>query len=187
MRELKIPPSRLELETLKAGDELVLSGPSITLRDAALRRAGEFVSQRIKLPFSVSGEVIFHASPTPPKIDRACGAIGPTTAARMDSFLPLIFELGAFATLGKGPRGHESLELHRKFRAVYFVTIGGIGALLGQRVSGIETIAWEDLGPEAVKRVFFEEFPVVVAIDSHGNDHLEEIYDAYRTSGSGIS
>lgn len=177
---LELPPDREALRALVAGDEVLLSGPALTMRDAALKRLKALVDSGETPPFDVCGQLVFHAGPTPPSAGRPVGAIGPTTSSRMDPFLETLFELGAPVTLGKGPRSEEARELHRRFGAVYLASVGGIGALLAGRVEGIEVVAWEELGPEAVFRVLLDDLPALVAIDTAGRDFLAEQYERYR-------
>ncbi|MFH1150612.1 MAG: FumA C-terminus/TtdB family hydratase beta subunit [Actinomycetota bacterium] len=184
MKKLSLPPDRETLRSLEAGDEVLLSGPALTMRDAALARLSSLAESGEKPPFEVTGQLIFHAGPAPPSAGRPAGAIGPTTSSRMDRYLETLFELGVPATLGKGPRSRETLELHERHGAVYFTTIGGIGALLAGHVTGLEVVAWEELGPEAVFRAVLDELPALVAIDSRGRDHLAKQYRKYRSTGS---
>lgn len=181
MRSLVLPPSAGDIGELVAGDEVSLEGPALTLRDAALGRLRELVERGERPPFDLDGQLVFHAGPTPPAAGRPAGAIGPTTSARMDGFLPVLFELGVRATLGKGPRSPEAVELHARYGAVYLVATGGIAALHGGAVESIEVLAWEELGTEAVHRVVLSAFPALVAIDARGTDHLREQYRLYRT------
>lgn len=168
MKRLELPPEDGALRELEAGDEVTLFGSVLTMRDAALKRLEALVAAGERPPFEMDGQVVFHAGPTPPAAGRPAGAIGPTTSARMDPYLGLLFEAGVRATLGKGPRSEEARALHELYGAVYLSAVGGLGALYGGMVSAIETVAWEDLGPEAVHRVVLEGFPAFVEIDSRG-------------------
>jgi fumarate hydratase subunit beta len=179
LRALKLPPDNEDLRSLTAGEEVLLVGPALTLRDAAHGRLAELVERGRKPPFELDGQLVFYAGPTPAAAGRPVGAIGPTTSARMDRFLELTFELGVRATLGKGPRAPEVRELHERYGAVYLAAVGGTAALHGGLVEKIETIAWQDLGPEAVYRVTLKDFPAVVAIDARGRDFLSERYLHY--------
>lgn len=179
MKVLNLPPDDKELRTLAAGEELLLVGRALTLRDAAHGRLADLVNRGEKPPFDLAGELVFYAGPSPAAAGRPVGAIGPTTSARMDRFLELTFELGVRVTLGKGPRARQVKELHERYGAVYLAAVGGVAALLGGLVEDIEPVAWEDLGPEAVYRVILRDFPAVVAIDASGRDFLSERYLHY--------
>jgi fumarate hydratase subunit beta len=179
LKVLNLPPDDKELRTLAAGEELLLVGRALTLRDAAHGRLAELVNGGEKPPFDLAGELVFYAGPSPAAAGRPVGAIGPTTSARMDRFLELTFELGVRVTLGKGPRAPQVKELHERYGAVYLAAVGGVAALLGGLVEDIEPVAWEDLGPEAVYRVILRDFPAVVAIDASGRDFLSERYLHY--------
>jgi fumarate hydratase subunit beta len=179
LRVLNLPPDDVDLRSLTAGDEVLLTGQALTLRDAAHGRLADLMSRGERPPFDLDGQLVFYAGPSPAAAGRPVGAIGPTTSARMDRFLELTFELGVRATLGKGPRAPEMRQLHERYAAVYLAAVGGVAALLGGLVEGIEPIAWEDLGPEAVYRVILRDFPAVVAIDTSGRDFLAERYLHY--------
>lgn len=183
MKKLTLPLEPGSLEELVAGDEVLLTGEVLTLRDAALARLEAVAAAGDEPPFQLAGRMVFYAAPTPPGAGRPCAAIGPTTSMRLDGFLPLLTERGVAAVLGKGPRGEEARAEHGKHGAVYFVAVGGIAALLGSRVERIEVLAWEDLGPEAVHTVFLKDFPVVVAIDRTGKDYLASQRSRYRRAG----
>lgn len=180
MKELLLPPEEASLRSLAAGEEVLLSGTVLTMRDAALGRLDALVREGKEPPFDPAGQVVFHAGPTPPASGRPAGAIGPTTSARMDHFLDLLFGLGVSATLGKGPRSNEARAIHEHRGAVYFAAVGGLGALYGGMVEAMEPVAWEDLGPEAVYRVTLNGFPAVVAIDASGRDHFSSQHQSYR-------
>jgi fumarate hydratase subunit beta len=180
LKRLELPPDESALKSLRAGDEVELWGDALTMRDAALKRLEDLLAAGEKPPFDVRGQRIFYAGPSPPAAGRPAGAIGPTTSARMDRFLGMLFELGVRATLGKGPRSDEARALHEACGAVYLAAVGGIAALFGGMVEEMAPVAWGDLGPEAVYRVRLAGLPALVAIDSHGNDHLAE---QYRTHG----
>ena len=181
LKRLNLPPDDAELRALPVGQEVLLNGEALTLRDATLARLDSLVSSGGRPPFDLDGQLVFHSGPTPPAAGRPCGAIGPTSSARMDHLLPLLFGLGVRATLGKGPRSEEATALHERYGAVYLAAVGGTAALYGGMVEAMETIAWEDLGPEAVYRVWLRDFPAVVAIDARGEDHLRAQYILYRS------
>jgi len=180
LRRLELPPDEDDLRSLRAGDEVELWGDALTMRDAALKRLEVVLASGEEPPFDVSGQLVFHAGPTPPAAGRPTGSIGPTTSARMDRFLEMLFDLGVRTTLGKGPRSAEARALHEARGAVYLAAVGGLGALCGGMVESMEPVAWEDLGPEAVYRVRLAGMPAFVAIDSRGEDHLAKQYDSHR-------
>lgn len=175
-----LPTSREALRSLEAGDEVLLEGTVLTMRDASLRRLKSELEGGGGSPFELDGHMVFHAGPSPPAAGRPAGSIGPTTSARMDQYLEMLFDCGVLATLGKGPRGEEAARLHRERGAVYLAAVGGLGAFFGGMVEDIVPVAWEDLGPEAVYVVKLKGFPALVAIDSQGADHLARQHLLYR-------
>jgi len=180
MRKLKLPPDSERVRELAAGEELLLYGEVLTMRDAALGRLEALDSRGEAPPFTLAGHVVFHAGPTPAPEGSSRGVIGPTTSARMDRFLPLLFRMGVRATLGKGPRSSEAAAEHASSGAVYLAAVGGVAALYADMVEKIEVVAWEDLGPEAVHRVVLEGFPALVAIDASGEDYLRSQHNVFR-------
>ncbi len=183
-KEIRLPEESEKLRELAAGEEVLLSGTVLTMRDAALKRLASLLARGEKPPFELAGRVVFHSGPTPAAAGRPAGAVGPTTSARMDPFLPMLFDLGVVATIGKGPRGPEAASCHASGRGVYLAAVGGLGALYGGLVDSIRPVAWPDLGPEAVQELGLERFPVLVAIDSSGNDHFPRAREAYRRRSS---
>lgn len=155
--------------TVKAGDELFLTGTMYTARDAAHKRIKTLLQEGRSLPFSLKNAVIYYAGPTPATNGLPAGSFGPTTSSRMDPYVPLFSENGLIATVGKGDRSAEVYEALKKNNALYFCAIGGAGALYAKCVKSISVIAFEELGCESVKRIVVENFPVYVAIDSEGN------------------
>jgi fumarate hydratase subunit beta len=180
LNELRLPPDPDTLRALRAGEHVLLTGDVLTMRDAALARLDELVEKGVEIPFDLQGQVVFHAGPTPPAAGRPAGAIGPTTSARMDHYLAMLFDLGVLATLGKGPRSEDARALHESRGSVYLAAIGGLAALYGGMVEEVEPVAWEDLGPEAVYRVTLKRFPALVAIDTSGSDYLLSQHVNYR-------
>lgn len=168
------------IEDLRVGDRVLLSGVVYTARDAAHKRMLEEYEKTGKLPFDVRGQVIYYVGPTPAKPGQVIGSAGPTTAYRMDKYTPKLHELGLKATIGKGWRGKEVKEALKKYKAVYFAAYGGTAALLSKHIVGVEIVAYEDLGPEAIRKLIFQDFPVVVANDMYGGDIFEEGQKKYR-------
>lgn len=169
-RRVELPASEETLASLRAGDEILLTGPVHTARDAThVRLVGEL--RRLgRLPHGLEGATLFYAGPTPPGAGRPAGAIGPTTSSRMDAWTPELLEAGVVATIGKGPRSEEVREACRRFGAVYFVTVGGAAAELARHVRSAETVTYGDLGTEALMRLELDEFPAWVAYDTIGGD-----------------
>ncbi|OYQ78046.1 fumarate hydratase [Ignatzschineria sp. F8392] len=167
-KELTLPLTQEVLTTLKAGDLVYLTGSLYTGRDAAHKRMSEMLSRGESLPIEVGGEVIYYAGPCPPKPGEAIGSVGPTTASRMDAYSPQLIEAGLVAMIGKGSRSQEVIEAIKENQGVYFAAIGGVAALMGKCVLAAEVIAFEDLGPEAIRRLEVKKLPLIVAIDATG-------------------
>ena len=169
---LQLPLDRAQLATLRAGDACTLTGPLFTLRDAGhIRLLEELDGQGSdELPYGLDGQAIFYAGPTPPSAGRPFGAIGPTTASRMDFAAPRLHDAGIAATIGKGVRSQAVKDACIRNGAVYFVTVGGAAAYLAKCVRKSETLAYDDLGTEALRRIEVVDFPVFVGVDTLGND-----------------
>lgn len=176
------PLSREQARSLRAGDSCLLSGVIYTARDAAHKRLCELAAQGKELPLEIRDSVIYYVGPTPAKPGEAIGSAGPTTSYRMDAYSPLLISLGETGMIGKGKRGPEVIRAMKEHGAVYFGAIGGCGALLSQCIKKAEVIAYEDLGAEAVRRLEVENFPVIVVIDSQGNNLYESGKEAYLES-----
>lgn len=158
----------MNLRELRVSERLNYTGSFLIMRDAAQRRIQDLLEQKKALPFDLSDQIVFYAGPTKPLKDRV--GIGPTTSERMDGYLRMLFELGVVATVGKGRRSELAKNLCRLYKRVYFVAPSGAAAALSEHVKKIELLAFEDLGPEAVYRIDVVDFPLIVAIDSEGND-----------------
>lgn len=169
-RKIKTPLTNEVITSLHAGDMVMLSGEVYTARDAAHRRLYEALLKGEKLPVDLSQAVLFYAAPTPAPPKKIIGSIGPTTSYRMDFFTPKLIKAGLRAMIGKGNRSLEVIESIKNHKAVYFGAIGGIAALMSQCVKKVEMIAYEDLGPEAIRKLTVRDFPLVVINDSEGND-----------------
>ncbi len=177
---ISLPAARAEFATLAAGDEVLLSGPVFTARDAGHERLLGVLNETGELPFGLAGQVLFYAGPTPPAAGRPFGAVGPTTASRMDTATPRLLDAGIFATIGKGARSDEVAEACARTSSVYFAAVGGAAALLARHVIAAEPVAWEDLGTEALQRLTLRDFPVFVAIDTLGRDLYRTAAAAWR-------
>lgn len=158
----------LNLRELKISERINDSGLFLIMRDAAQRRIQDLLEHKKTLPFELSGQIVFYAGPT--KSLNGKVAIGPTTSERMDRYLKMLFELGVVATVGKGKRSEIARNLCQEYKSVYFVAPSGAAAALSEYVKKIELLAFEDLGPEAVYKIEVVDFPLIVAIDSKGND-----------------
>ena len=164
------PLTREQARSLKAGDSVLISGTIYTARDAAHKRLCELVAQGKELPMDIKDAIIYFVGPTPAKPDQAIGSAGPTTSYRMDAYSPTLIAEGQTGMIGKGKRGPEVIAAMKEHGAVYFGAIGGCGALLSKCIRKAEIVAYEDLGAEAIRRLEVEDFPVVVIIDSEGNN-----------------
>jgi len=177
---LKAPLSEKDVEQLKAGDRVLISGAIYTGRDAAHKRLLDLLKEGKNLPFDIKGQIIYYVGPTPAKPGQAFGSAGPTTSYRMDAYAPSLIERGLKGMIGKGMRSEAVKGAMRKYKAVYFAATGGAGALLGKRVKKAELVAYEDLGTEAIRRLEVEDFPVIVVNDVRGNDLYIEGKRKYR-------
>ena len=158
---------------LRAGDTVSLTGVLYTARDAAHKRLCELVAQGKELPMDMENAIIYFVGPTPAKPGQAIGSAGPTTSYRMDAYSPALIAIGQTGMIGKGKRNAEVIAAMKEYGAVYFGATGGCGALLSKCIKKAEVVAYEDLGAEAIRRLEVENFPVVVIIDSEGNNLYE--------------
>ena len=172
--KLKTPLSDEDVTKLKAGDIVYLSGTIYTARDAAHKRLVDLILNGEELPFDLKGAVIYYVGPTPPKPGEVIGSAGPTTSYRMDPYAPILIEHGQKGMIGKGKRNEAVREACKKHKAVYFGAVGGAAALIAKAIKSAEVIAYPELGPEAVRKLEVEDFPVVVVNDTYGNDLYEE-------------
>lgn len=179
---IKTPMDRETARSLKAGDSCLLSGVIYTARDAAHKRLCELIEQGKELPIDLKDAVIYFVGPTPAKPGDPIGSAGPTTSYRMDAYSPTLISLGQTGMIGKGKRSAEVIAAMKEHGAVYFGAIGGAGALLSKCIKKAEIVAYEDLGAEAIRRLEVEDFPVVVIIDSEGNNLYESGRKAYLES-----
>jgi fumarate hydratase subunit beta len=164
------------IASLHAGDMVLLSGEVYTARDVAHRRLYEAMERGEKLPIDLPTAVIFYAAPSPTPPGKVIGSIGPTTSYRMDAFTPKLIENGLRAMIGKGNRSPDVVKAIKKYGAVYFGAIGGIAALTAQCIKKAELLAYEDLGPEAIRKLTVLNMPLIVVNDAQGND----VYDSAR-------
>jgi fumarate hydratase subunit beta len=170
INKIKTPLIEEVITSLHAGDMVLLSGDVYTARDVAHRRLYEALVKGEKLPIDLSRTALFYAAPTPTRPGKVIGSIGPTTSSRMDFFTPKLIENGLRGMIGKGKRSLDVVAALKKYRAVYFGAIGGIAALMSQCVKKMELIAYEDLGPEAIRKLTIVDLPLVVINDYQGDD-----------------
>ena len=167
---LKTPLTEEDTTKLKSGDIVYLSGIIYTARDAAHKRLVDLINEGKELPFNLEGSVIYFVGPTPPKPGEPIGSAGPTTSYRMDSYSPILLKHGSKGMIGKGKRNKEVIEACKKYKGVYFGATGGAGALLSRQIKSAKVIAYPELGPEAIRELVVENFPVTVVNDTYGND-----------------
>ncbi|MCL6614956.1 MAG: FumA C-terminus/TtdB family hydratase beta subunit [Firmicutes bacterium] len=184
--ELRLPLPE-DLSFLRAGDQVLLFGPVLTARDAAHRRLVETWARGGEAPFPLEGETIYYVGPCPAPPGWIIGSAGPTTSGRMDQYTPALLARGLRGMIGKGPRSEEVVRAIAAHGAVYFATLGGAGALLAKCIRRVEEVAYHDLGPEAVRRLWLEGLPAVVAVDPHGRDLYREGPKEYARPTEGDS
>ena len=177
---IRTPLSDNDVEKLRTGDRVLITGVIYTGRDAAHKRLFDLLREGKNLPFDIRGQIIYYVGPTPSKPGHVFGSAGPTTSYRMDAYSPTLIEKGLKGMIGKGMRSDAVKEAMKKFKAIYFAATGGAGALLAKRVKKAEVVAYEDLGPEAIRRLEVEDLPVIVINDVRGNDLYIEGEKRYR-------
>ncbi len=168
IKKLQPPLTEVDVRSLKAGDEVQITGVIYTARDMAHKRLCQAIDSREKLPFPLEGAIIYFTGPTPARPGRVIGAAGPTTSSRMDTFSPKLIANGLRAMLGKGYRADEVRAALKKYGAIHLSTIGGAGALLSKYIIAAEVIAYQDLGTEAIRKLQVVDFPAIVAYDANG-------------------
>jgi len=173
MRELRPPLNEADVRSLRAGDEIVISGTVYTARDMAHKRLCAALDRGEALPMPLEGAIIYFVGPTPARAGKAVGSAGPTTSSRMDPFSPQLIAHGLRVMMGKGYRSDEVRRALQEYGAVHLATLGGAGALLSRHIVSAEIVAYEDLGTEAVRRLEVIDFPAVVAYDAAGNSVYE--------------
>jgi len=183
---IETPLDEETISKLKIGERVLLNGIVYTARDQAHKRlVDELESARREnrqpnLPFHLEGQVIYYVGPAPARPGMVIGPAGPTTSCRMDPYTPVLLEKGLKGTIGKGRRGKDVIEAMKKYKAIYFVAVGGAAVLISKKIKRVETVAYEDLGPEAICRLDVEDFPLIVANDVYGNDLFDEGIKKYR-------
>lgn len=179
-RQITLPMDRETIDSLHAGDAVLISGVVYSARDAAHLRMKRCIISGGELPFDLHGQTIFYMGPSDTKPGNVIGAAGPTSSYRMDPFTPALLEIGLQAMIGKGPRSQEVIDAVVKHGAVYFAAVGGTAALLSKRITVYQIIAYEDLGTEAIRRLELKDFPAMVALDRYGNDQYTLGPQAYK-------
>ena len=172
-RYLEFPFTKDKMKELRAGDYVCISGTIYTARDAAHKRMYESLHNGEELPLDLKNNILYYMGPSPAREGRPIGSAGPTTSSRMDKYAPDLMELGQTGMIGKGKRNQAVKDSIVKNGAVYFAAVGGAGALLSKSIVSSEVVAYEDLGTEAIRKLMVKDFPVIVVIDSEGNDLYE--------------
>jgi fumarate hydratase subunit beta len=172
-KRITTPLTEEKVADLKAGDTVLITGTIYSARDAAHKRLAELIDRNEELPLNLKDEIIYYVGPSPAKPGAVIGSAGPTTSSRMDAYSPKLLDLGLRGMIGKGLRSKSVIDAMVRNKAVYFAAIGGAAALIGKSIKKSELVAYEDLGSEAIRRLEVEDFPVVVVIDSEGNNLYE--------------
>ncbi len=169
-KHITAPFSKEEAASLRAGDYVYITGTLYTARDAAHARMYQALAEGKELPFNIEGNLIYYMGPSPAREGRVIGSAGPTTASRMDKYTPQLLDLGLGGMIGKGKRSRAVIDAIVRNQSVYFAAVGRAGALLSKAIKSSEVVAYDDLGTEAIRKLWVEDFPVIVVIDSLGND-----------------
>ena len=180
LKRVAAPLSDDDVRALRAGDRVRVFGRVYGARDAAHKRLVEMLDRGQELPVDLAGQIVYYVGPTPARPGAVIGAAGPTTAGRMDRYTPRLLELGLKGAIGKGGRGPALRSSFREHTACYFAALGGGGALASQRVRGARVVAFEDLGPEAIFELTFDDFPAWVVNDCYGADYYEQVSAPWR-------
>ncbi len=179
-KRISAPLKKEELIELQAGDYVYISGTIYSARDAAHKRMYESMIDGKEIPISLKNNIIYYLGPTPAKEGQVIGSAGPTTASRMDKYTPLLLENGLNGMIGKGKRSQEVIDAIVKYQSVYFAAVGGAGALLSKCIKKSEVVAYDDLGTEAIRKMEVKDFPVIVVIDSKGNNLYETAIEEFK-------
>ena len=172
-RHISAPVGRETAEELRAGDYVYITGTIYTARDAAHKRMVEQKEQGMELPFIMKDQIVYYLGPTPNREGQVIGSAGPTTSSRMDKYAPTLLDEGLTGMIGKGKRSKEVIDAIVRNHAVYFAAVGGAGALLSKCITKSEIVCYEDLGAEAIRKIEIKDFPVIVVIDSQGDNLYE--------------
>lgn len=177
---LTTPLNDNDLQQLKIGDKVYISGTIYTGRDAAHKRLVDLVKAGKELPFDIEGQIIYYVGPAPAPPGKPIGSAGPTTSYRMDPYAPVLMDVGLKGMIGKGPRNQAVIESMKKNNAVYFAAIGGAAVVVAESIKEAKVIAYEDLGTEAIRELKVKNFPCIVANDVYGNDIYQEGVKKYK-------
>ena len=179
-RHIQVPLLEQDIEELKAGDYVYLTGTIYTARDAAHKRMYDSMKKGESLPIDLKGNVLYYLGPSPAREGQVIGSAGPTTSSRMDKYTPDMLDAGLKGMVGKGKRSPEVIDAMKRNHAVYFAAVGGAGALLSQCIKKAEVVAYEDLGTEAIRRLYIENLPVIVVIDQDGNNLYQTAAEKWK-------
>jgi fumarate hydratase subunit beta len=179
-KKISLPLTDSDIESLRAGDSILLSGVMYVARDTAHKRMIELLDKGGALPFDIRGQTVYYMGPSPAPPGRVIGSAGPTTSGRMDPYSPRLIECGLKGMVGKGMRSRAVKDAIIRHKALYFAAVGGAGAIISRSIKKAEIVAWEDLGAEALRRIEVEDFPAVVVNDIHGGDLYVDGKAAYR-------
>ncbi|WP_302626418.1 Fe-S-containing hydro-lyase [uncultured Eubacterium sp.] len=179
-KKINAPLSDVQAKELRAGDYVYITGIIYTARDAAHKRMYEALKQGQELPIDMNNNIIYYMGPSPAREGRPIGSAGPTTASRMDKYAPDLLDLGLKGMIGKGKRSKSVKDAIIRNGSVYFAAVGGAGAILSKCIKSSEVIAYDDLGTEAIRKLYVEDFPSIVVIDSEGTDLYETSIEKYR-------
>lgn len=179
-KRITTPITKDKVKDLKAGDSVLITGVIYTARDAAHERMTKNYKEGIPFPIDLTDNVIYYAGPCPAKPGEVIGSCGPTTSGRMDAYTPMILDNGLGAMIGKGARSSEVVEAMKRNCVVYLGAIGGAGALIAESIKSAEVVAYDDLGTEAIRKLYVEDFPAVVLIDCEGNNLYDIGQAEYR-------
>jgi len=179
-KKITTPLTAEQINNLKAGDQVTITGVIYTARDAAHKLLIEALNNKEQLPVDFEDQIIYYVGPTPPKPGKIIGSCGPTTSGRMDAYAPTLMDHGLKGMIGKGPRSQPVVQSMKKNNAVYFAGIGGAAALMADCVKEATVVAYDELGPEAIRRLVVEDYPCIVAIDSDGNNLYELGVEQYK-------
>ena len=172
-KHIQAPITKEVSESLRAGDYIYITGTIYTARDAAHKRMDEALARGETLPINIEGQAIYYMGPSPAREGRPIGSAGPTTSSRMDKYAPKLLDMGLAGMIGKGKRSKEVIDAIVRNHAVYFAAVGGAGALLSKCITKSEIVCYEDLGAEAIRKIEIKDFPVIVVIDSQGDNLYE--------------
>lgn len=180
-RQIRVPITKEDVKSLKAGDYVYLSGTIYSARDAAHKRMIETIEAGEEFPVDLTGQMIYYMGPSPAREGRPIGSAGPTTASRMDKYTPKLLDMGLAGMIGKGKRTKEVIDAVVRNTSVYFAAVGGAGALLSKCIKKAEVVAYDDLGTEAIRRLEVENLPAIVVVDCEGNNLYETAILEYQT------